>query len=146
MESHDKRSKIYITFTMRRDTCPSVTLNNKVLPQKDNVKYFGIHLDQRLTWKKHIWMKRKQLRLKLHKMYWLLGRKSKLLLENKVLLYKTILKRVWTYGIQLWGTASNSNIEILNDPIESPNSERPMVCSERSDTKRPQNNFGEGRN
>jgi hypothetical protein len=29
------------------------------------------------------------------------------------LLYKTILKPIWTYGIQLWGTASTSNIEIL---------------------------------
>jgi hypothetical protein len=26
---------------------------------------------------------------------------------------KTILKPIWTYGIQLWGTASTSNIEIL---------------------------------
>ena len=29
------------------------------------------------------------------------------------MLYKAILKPVWIYGIQLWGTASNSNIEIL---------------------------------
>jgi hypothetical protein len=28
-------------------------------------------------------------------------------------LYKSILKPIWTYGIQLWGTASTSNIEIL---------------------------------
>lgn len=103
----------HVTFTTRRDICPPVTLNNKALPQKDNVKYLGIHLDQRLTWKKHIWMKRKQLGLKLHNMYWLLGRKSKLSLENKILLYKAILKTVWTYGIQLLGTASISNIEIL---------------------------------
>jgi hypothetical protein len=27
--------------------------------------------------------------------------------------YKTILKPIWTYGIQHWGTASTSNIEIL---------------------------------
>jgi hypothetical protein len=27
--------------------------------------------------------------------------------------YKAILKPVWTYGVQLWGTASNSNLEIL---------------------------------
>jgi hypothetical protein len=32
---------------------------------------------------------------------------------NKLLLYKIILKPIWTYGIQLWGTASTSNIEIL---------------------------------
>jgi hypothetical protein len=27
--------------------------------------------------------------------------------------YKAILKPIWTYGVQLWGTASNSNIDIL---------------------------------
>jgi hypothetical protein len=45
--------------------------------------------------------------------HWLLGRKSQLSTKNKLLLYKTILKPIWTYGIQLWGTASTSNIEIL---------------------------------
>ena len=29
------------------------------------------------------------------------------------MLYRAILKPVWTYETQLWGTASNSNIEIL---------------------------------
>ena len=29
------------------------------------------------------------------------------------MLYKVILKPVSTYGIQLWGTASNCNVEIL---------------------------------
>jgi hypothetical protein len=46
-------------------------------------------------------------------MYWLLGRKSKLSTRNKLLIYKAIPKAIWTYGIQLWGTASTSNIEIL---------------------------------
>jgi hypothetical protein len=46
-------------------------------------------------------------------MYWLLGRKSNLKTSNKLLTYKAILKPIWTYGIQLWGTVSNSNIEIL---------------------------------
>jgi hypothetical protein len=46
-------------------------------------------------------------------MYWLLGRKSKLSIDNKLLIYKTILKPIWAYGIQLWGAASTSNIEIL---------------------------------
>jgi len=46
-------------------------------------------------------------------MTWLLGRKSATTLENKVCLYKAILKPVWTYGIHLRGTASNSYIDIL---------------------------------
>jgi hypothetical protein len=46
-------------------------------------------------------------------MYWLLGCKFKLSTNKKLLIYKAILKPIWTYGIQLWGTTSNSNIEIL---------------------------------
>jgi hypothetical protein len=46
-------------------------------------------------------------------MYWLLRQKSKLFTSKKLLIYKTILKPIWTYGIQLWGTAFTSNIEIL---------------------------------
>jgi hypothetical protein len=46
-------------------------------------------------------------------MYWIIGRKSKLSLTNKLLIYKIILNPLWTYGIPLWGTASQSNIEIL---------------------------------
>jgi hypothetical protein len=55
-------------------------------------------------------------------MYWLLRGKSELSTSNNLLiysvrqtitLYKTILKPIWTYGIQLWGTASTFNIEIL---------------------------------
>jgi hypothetical protein len=58
-------------------------------------------------------MKRKQLSIKLRSLYWMIGRNSKLSLNNKLLLYKAILKPVWTYCIQLRGSATNSNLEIL---------------------------------
>jgi hypothetical protein len=73
----------------------------------------GYTSGRKLTWRKHISTKRKQLDLKLRKLYWIIGRKSQLSLENKLLVYKAILKPLWTYGVQLWGSASNSNIEIL---------------------------------
>jgi hypothetical protein len=88
-------------------------MNTVQLPCADQVKYLGLHLDRKLTWHHHIFTKRKQLGLTLTKKYWLLGRSSRLSLPNKLLLYKSILKPIWTYGIQLWGTASTSNIEIL---------------------------------
>jgi carbonic anhydrase len=50
---------------------------------------------------------------KLTKMYWLLGRQSKLTTSSKRLAYKVVLKPIWTYGLQLLGRASTSNIEIL---------------------------------
>jgi ribosomal protein S17E len=46
-------------------------------------------------------------------MYWLIGRNSKLSLENKILLYKTIIKPIWAYGAEIWGCASKSNISII---------------------------------
>jgi hypothetical protein len=61
----------------------------------------------------NVFAKKKQLGMKFQQMYKILGRKSELSIENKLLIYKTILKHIWTYGIPLWGTASNSNIEIL---------------------------------
>jgi len=46
-------------------------------------------------------------------MSWLLGRRSQLSLSSKILLYKCVLKPVWTYGIQLWGCAKSSHMQIL---------------------------------
>jgi hypothetical protein len=103
----------HVTFNTRPVTCPLVHINDVQLPQSDDVKYLGLHLDRRLTWHKLIFTKRKQLGLTHSKMHWLLGRKSQLSTTNKLLLYKTILKPIWTYGKQLWSTASTSNIEIL---------------------------------
>jgi hypothetical protein len=81
-------------------------------PQADDVKDLGLHLDRRLTWHKHIFVKWK-LCTTLTKMYWLLGCKSNLTTSNKHLFCKAILKPIRTYGTQLWGTASTSNLEIL---------------------------------
>ena len=110
---HGNRKSSHVTFTLRKQTCPQVTINNTIIPSKDSVRYLGMTLDRKLTWKKHISEKTKQLKEKLRKFYWLMGRRSKLNIQNKITLYKAVIKPVWTYGIQLWGTASNSNIEII---------------------------------
>ena len=57
--------------------------------------------------------KRQQLNLRVKKYYWLIGQTSQLSVENKLLLYKTILKPIWTYGIFLWGCSKPSNTKIL---------------------------------
>lgn len=103
----------HITFTNRRIDCPIVTINNAQLPVKDQVKYLGLTLEKKLTWKTHITAKKTQINMKLRQMHWLIGRKSKLSTENKLLLYKCIIKPIWTYGIQLWGCAKPSNTKII---------------------------------
>jgi hypothetical protein len=104
---------VHVTFTTRTGTCPLVHMNNVQLPCVDQVKYLGLHLDRKLTWHHHIFTKRKQIGLSLTKMYWLLGAVRGYPLPNKLLLYKSILKPICNYGIQLWGTSSTSKVEIL---------------------------------
>jgi hypothetical protein len=42
-----------------------------------------------------------------------MNEKSKFSLENKLTIYKAILKPVWTYGVELWGCSKSSNTKIL---------------------------------
>lgn len=103
----------HITFALRRENCPSLQMNSTTIPASDTVNYLGIILDRRLTWKQHLKSKRQQLKIKTRKLHWLIGPRSKLNLNNKLRIYKCILKPVWTYGIQLWGTACRSNVDII---------------------------------
>lgn len=105
----------HVTFTLRRGNCSSVYIYNNQIPQYETVKYLGLHIDRRLTWKSYIKAKRLHLNLKSKRLLRLLSSRSQnhFSLENKLRIYKAMLKPIWTYGIQLWGTASNSNIEIL---------------------------------
>jgi hypothetical protein len=70
-------------------------------------------IDCKLTWKQHIAKKRKQVNITIKQLNWLLGRKSNLAIENKLLIYKTIIIPIWTYGLELWGCASKSSISII---------------------------------
>jgi hypothetical protein len=70
-------------------------------------------LDTKLQWKEHIKMKHDELNTEFRKMYWLLGHNSELSIYNKLILYKQVLRPVWSYGIQLWGCASDSNIQVI---------------------------------
>jgi hypothetical protein len=103
----------HLTFTLRTDPSPPLYLNNVEIPPATTVKYLGLHLDTKLTWKDHVIKKRKQMDIRHKELYWLLGRKSSLSVDNKLLLYKSIITPRWTNGIELWGCASKSNIAVI---------------------------------
>lgn len=91
----------------------SIQINNSPMPLDIKAKYLGMVLDAKLIWKDHIIQKRNELNNKFRQLYWLLGKESKLSIQNKLLIYKTIISPIWKYGVELWGTASNSNIKII---------------------------------
>jgi hypothetical protein len=69
-------------------------------------------MDTKLIWREYITKTRKQMDFRYKELYWLLGRSSPLSINNK-LLYKTVIAPIWTYGLELWGCASKSNIAIF---------------------------------
>ena len=70
-------------FNFNNNLCKLKILNKFCIYQ---VKCLGLVMDKRLTWKDHINQKRKQLELKTKRMYWFLGPRSELSLNNKRLL------------------------------------------------------------
>jgi hypothetical protein len=71
--------------------------------------------------------------LHVKKYCWIISKNSQLSVKNKLLLYKIILKPVWTYGIEIWGVSKPSNTKILQ-AFQSKNiatdHQRPMVCQQ----------------
>lgn len=109
----NESKSIHVNFTNQNVTWIPVNINSKQVPHANTAKYLGMTLDAKLRWKEHVKKKKEELNIKFRKMYWLLGRNSELSIKNKLLLYRQILKPVWTYGIQLWGCTKKTNVKII---------------------------------
>jgi len=103
----------HLTFTLRNDPSPPIYLNEVEITPAKTVKYLGLHLHTKLIWRDHITKKRKQMDLRYKELYWLRGRSSPFSINNKLLLYKTVIAPIWTYGLELWGCASKFNKAII---------------------------------
>jgi hypothetical protein len=44
----------HIIFQLKHGDSPTVRINNIVIPQKNTVRYLGIHLDDKLRWREHL--------------------------------------------------------------------------------------------
>ena len=64
------------------------------ISHSNNANYLAMTLDAKLRWKAQIKKKIIELVVRLSKLYWLLGRKSKLSVYNKLLFYNQVLKPV----------------------------------------------------
>jgi hypothetical protein len=110
----NESKSVHIDFTNKRITQRLVHINSTQIPYANTAKYLGMTLVTKLRWKEHIKIKREELNIKFRKMYWLLRCNSELSIYNKLILYKQVLWPVWSYGIQLWGYASDSNIQVIH--------------------------------
>lgn len=109
----NEQKSSHINFTYKKNKEISLEINGQFIPFVNEAKYLGMNLDTKLRWKTHIKKKREELEIKRRKLSWLIDRKSQMTIENKLLIYKQILRPVWLYGAQLWGCSKQSNINII---------------------------------
>lgn len=104
---------IFIIFTNKKIRKITLKFCNTPIPLSNVAKYLGITLDTKLKWKHHIKLKKKECNFKVYRLNWLLGKKSSLSLDNKLLLYKQIIRPTWAYGCQIWGCAPKTSLKSL---------------------------------
>lgn len=102
-----------VDFALSPHHSTITTLNGGDICTKPHAKYLGIHLDSRLTWRKHITAKREEIKIRFRNQFWLLRARNKLSLENKRLVYITVIRPVWTYAAPIWDCSAISNLQIL---------------------------------
>ncbi|GBN30816.1 putative RNA-directed DNA polymerase from transposon X-element [Araneus ventricosus] len=84
------------------------------------VKYLGLIIDNKLTFRQHISYLKEKFWAKIYLCFPLIGRRSSLSLENKLILFKQVLRPILTYAAPIWGLAVPSNrkkIQILQNKL-----------------------------
>lgn len=103
-----------IMFTKRRPAGYSnVTLNGNQIEWSSHVRYLGVILDKRLTFTKHIKHLCDRAYAALFQLFPLFNPKSKLSSENKMLIYKSAIRPILTYGSPVWKQMCKTNYRKL---------------------------------
>lgn len=77
-------------------------------------KYLGLIIDKILTWNQHIKSKSLILKSRSRMLKTILSINKYTSLKNELLIYKTFLKPIWTYGLQFWDVAKKSNLNKIH--------------------------------
>lgn len=91
----------------------SITLNRVAIPRALSVKYLGVHLDNRLTFKQHIEKAALRADNLCRTFYPYIGRNSFATKKLKLKIYKTYIRPCLLYASPLLSRVAKSNLEIL---------------------------------
>jgi hypothetical protein len=94
-------------FSLKRNLNPMNIVINEVQipwnPDDQGVKYLGVLLDKKLNWNIHVNNKLNQGYARLQKLFPLINRNSTLKTACSIMIYKSILRPLITYGCAVWG-------------------------------------------
>lgn len=107
----EKSEAIFFTRFTKSNKIPNTQLqiNNTDIPWKVNIKYLGLTLDKRLTYRYHIENTVIKCEKIFRALYCFLNRKSKLNIKNKLLLYTSLIRPIITYASQVWITCAKTH-------------------------------------
>lgn len=110
-----KCQAIYFTRCRAIRKIPSTNLKicNQEIPWEKCIKYLGVHLEPRITYKAHVEYIVNKCNKLFKRFYPLIGWKSKFNHDNKILLYKAMILNVILYGAPLWWGAANVHLKKL---------------------------------
>ena len=98
--------KIYTNPTRLKIKNQTLLWNNK----DQSIKYLGVYLDEKLTWKTHINKKLNQAYARLKILYPLVNYNSTLRIKCSLLIYTSIIRSLLTYACPIWAAASQTKI------------------------------------
>lgn len=102
-----------IFFTKRRNLrylpAPTLNIGQSEIPWSNVVKYLGMYLDPKLTFKYHTDKAVVKSTNMIRMFYSLINRRSQLCVRNKMLLYKSIFRPVLMYASPVWGSCAKSH-------------------------------------
>lgn len=103
-----KTQAIFFSRKRKPEFLPNseLNLNGQLVPWNDSIKYLGLHLDKKLTFKTHIDLTIKKCDNIIKLLYPIINRKSKLSNENKILIFKVVFQCVLLYGSPVWGNCA----------------------------------------
>ena len=90
-----------------------LTIDKQKIPIQNEVKYLGIHLDKRLTFKPHIKNTLRKAYGTMKCLFPLLSRDSFLTRNNKKLLYTSVIRPILTYAAPAWCHVSKTSLKPL---------------------------------
>lgn len=108
----DKSSAILLT-KRRHQPDGNISIFGRPIPWRNQVKYLGVTLDSKLTWGPHIDSCTNRAKAATAALYPLINRRSKLSVDNKLRIYKSIIRPSMTYAATVWGYAADTHMKKL---------------------------------
>jgi hypothetical protein len=99
-----KTQAIFFTrcWSPRKLPTTHIKVGGHSIPWSTEVKYLGVTLDKRLTFASHTARSIEKSEKAFRILYSFFNRKSKLSVQNKLLLYKACIRSILCYGVETW--------------------------------------------